>query len=234
MDFGRAFSHATQDPEWMKKIGIAGLLMFIPIIGWFAVLGWGLEITRRVINNDPGTLPDWSNFTDHLIRGLKGFVVSFVFSLPGSIINACQGGLNAIVTNPEILRNADQSVINALTTANGVVAICCGCLGTILALAGTFLIPAAYGNMMANNGDLGAAFRFNEIFALIRAAVGPYLLTLLGTIIVGIIVPFGLIACFIGVFFTAAWGTTVTSHLYGQAYNAAKSAQLASPVVSSM
>jgi hypothetical protein len=168
------------------------------------------------------------------VRGLKGFVVSFVFSLPGSIINACQGGLNAIVTNPELLRNADQSVIDALTNANSVIAICCGCLGAILALVGTFLIPAAYGNMMANNGDLGAAFRFNEIIALVRAAIGPYLMTLLGTIIVGIIVPFGLIACIIGVFFTAAWGTTVTSHLYGQAYNAAKSVQSASPVVSAM
>jgi hypothetical protein len=234
MDFGRAFTHATQDPEWWKKIGIAGLLMFIPIIGWFAVLGWGLEITRRVINNDPGTLPDWSNFMDHLVRGLKGFVVSLVFSLPGDIINICRGSINAIITNPDLMRNMDSNLIGMLSTANNVFAICCGCLGAILAIAGAFLIPAAYGNMMANNGDLGAAFRFNELIALIRAGIGPYLMAFLGTIIVSIIIPFGLIACFIGVFFTAAWGTTVTSHLYGQAYNAAKSAQLASPVVSAM
>jgi hypothetical protein len=199
-----------------------------------AVFGWALEITRRVINNDPVTLPDWSNFMDHLVRGLKGFVVSFVFGLPGAIVNGCQSTINTLVTNPDLMRNVDQNIINTLSTVNGVVAICCGCLGIIFALAGAFLVPAAYGNMMAHNGDLGAAFRFNEIIALVRAAIGPYLMTLLGSIIVGIIIPFGLIACFIGIFFTAAWGTTVTSHLYGQAYNAARLAQALPPTPSAI
>ena len=234
MEFGRAFSYTQQDPEWLKKVGIAGLLMFIPIIGWLAVLGWGLEITRRVINNDPGALPDWSNFTDHLVRGLKGFVVSFVFSLPGALVNGSQGAVNALVANPNLLRNMDANTVQMLTTGVGILAFCCGCLGFILSLGSTFILPAAFGNMMAKNGDLGAAFRFGEVFGLIRSAIGPYLMTLLGTIIVGIIVPFGLIACIIGVFFTAAWGTTVVSHLYGQAYNAAKAAQAAAPVVSAM
>ena len=41
-------------------------------------------------------------------------------------------------------------------------------------------------------------------------------------LVVAFIVPFGLIACVIGVFATLAWGTTVLYHLYGQAYKAAK------------
>jgi hypothetical protein len=231
MEFGRAFSYTQQDPEWLKKVGIAAALMFIPFIGWLAVLGWGLEITRRVIYNEPETLPDWSNFSDHLIRGLKGFVVSFVINLPGGLLNGCRGAFTALASNPDLLQNADSNTVSMLNTASGVVIFCCGCLGFLLGIAATFILPAALGNMMAHNGDLGAAFRFNEVFALIRAAVGPYLMTLLGTVVVGIIVPFGLIACFIGVFFTAAWGTTVTSHLYGQAYNAAKAAQGLAPAM---
>lgn len=227
MEFGRAFSHTQQDPDWLKKVGIAAALMLIPVVGWIAVLGWGLEITRRVIDNETQTLPDWSNFADHLVRGLKGFVVSLVFSLPGGLINGCQGAMNALNNNPELLKNMDSTVVTVLSTGVGAVAICCGCIGFLLSIAATFVTPAALGNMMANNGDLGAAFRFTEVFALIRAAVGPYLMTLLGSLVVGFIVPFGLIACFIGVFFTAAWGTTVVSHLYGQAYNAAKAAQAA-------
>ena len=229
MEFGRAFSYITEDADWLKKVGIAAALMLIPIIGWLAVLGWGLEITRRVINKDPQPLPDWSNFTDHLVRVLKGFVVSFVFSLPGALVNGCQGTVNALVANPSLLQNMDSNTITMLTTSASIISVCCGCLGFILSLAATFILPAAFGNMMANNGDLGAGFRFGEIFALVRAAIGPYLMTLLGSFIVGIIIPFGLIACIIGVFFTAAWGTTVVSHLYGQAYNAAKAAQAAAP-----
>jgi hypothetical protein len=231
MEFGRAFSYITEDTDWLKKVGIAGALMLIPFIGWIAVLGWGLEITRRVINHDPAPLPDWSNFTDHLVRGLKGFVVSFVFSLPGALVNGCQGTINALVTNPELLQNMDSNTITMLTTGIGGLAICCGCLGFLLSVTATFIMPAAFGNMMANNGDLGAGFRFNEIFALIKAAVGPYLMTLLGALVVGLIIPFGLIACIIGVFFTAAFGTAILSHLYGQAYNAAKAAQAAAPAM---
>jgi hypothetical protein len=230
MEFGRAFSYTQKDPDWLKKVGIAGLLMFIPFIGWLAVLGWGLEITRRVISHEPEMLPEWSNFTEHLVRGLKGFVISFVFSLPGALINGGQNIITTLARNPQLLENMDSRTIGMLTTAASSVAICCGCFGFIFSIAATFILPAAYGNMMANNGDLGAGFRFGEIFALIRAAVGPYLMTLLGSIVVGIIVPFGLIACIIGVFFTAAWGTTVVSHLYGQAYNAAKAAQAGTPV----
>jgi hypothetical protein len=232
MEFGRAFTYITEDPNWLKKVGIAALLMLIPIIGWFAVLGWGLEITRRVISNEPETLPDWSNFADHLIRGLKGFVVSFVFGLPGALVNGCQSATSTLMSNPDLLRNMDSNTVAMLTTGISGIAVCCGCIGFILSITATFILPAAYGNMMANNGDLGAAFRFNEVFALIRAGVGPYLMTLLGSFVVGIIVPFGLIACIIGVFFTIAWGTTVVSHLYGQAYNAAKAAQnLAAPAM---
>ena len=221
MDFGRAFSHAQQDPDWLKKIGIGAALMLIPFLGWVIVFGWGLEITRRVIANDPNTLPDWSNFSDHLIRGLKGFVVSLAFSLPGMLVSICQSTMNAFVRT-----SAEQSSsLSAMAGALSIVIICLGCVTVILSLAGSFVMPAALGNMMANNGDLAAAFRFNEVIGLLRAGVGPYLLTLLGSMVAGIIASLGLIVCFIGVFVTAAWAMTVTSHLYGQAYNAAKAAQ---------
>jgi hypothetical protein len=225
MEFGRAFTYATQDPDWLKKVGIAAVILIIPILGAIVVLGWGLEITRRVINNDPVPLPDWSNFTDHLILGLKGFVVGLVFGLPAGLVNGCQGTINALITNPDLLRNMDPDTVGMIASAGGFLALCCGCLGVLLGLATTFILPAAYGNMMAHNGELGAGFRFGEVFGLVRAAIGPYLLTLVGAILVGIIVPLGLIACIIGVLFTAAWGTTIMSHLYGQAYNAAKAAQ---------
>lgn len=222
MELGRAFTFATQDPDWLKKIGVAALLMIIPFIGWLAVLGWGLEITRRVIAGEDEMLPDWSNFMDHLVRGLKGFVVTFVLGLPGGLINFCQSSISALTSNPSLTENLGSGAATALTSVSGVLALCCGCLGILLGLAATFIAPAALGNMMAKNGDLQAAFRFNEVIGLLRAGIGPYLMTFLGTIIVGLIVPFGLIACLVGVLATAAWGTTVTSHLYGQAYKAAQ------------
>lgn len=227
MEFGRAFSYIQEDSDWLKKVGIAGLIFMIPLLGPITVTGWGLELTRRVIRHEPEVLPDWTNFSDFIMLGLKAWAIGFVLNLPGVLISICQGTFNALATNPDLLQNMDSSAVSALTAGVGVIGICCGCLGFILNLAATFILPAALGNMMANNGELGAAFRFNEIIALVRAAVGPYLMTLLGTIVVGIIAPFGLLACIIGIFPLLAWGVTVTSHLYGQAYNAAKAAQAA-------
>lgn len=222
MEFGRAFTYITQDPDWLKKVGIAAGLMLIPVLGWIVVGGWGLEITRRVIQDDPNPLPDWSDFGNFAMLGIKGLVVGLVFNLPGGLVNGCQSTITALTSNPDILSELGSDAAAVLASAGGIVALCCGCIGILLSLAATFITPAALGNMMANNAELGAAFRFSEIFGMVRSAAGPYLMVLLGTLVVGFIVPFGLIACIIGVFVTAAWGSTVLYHLYGQAYKAAK------------
>lgn len=222
MEFGRAFTYITQDPDWLKKVGIAAGLMLIPILGWIVVGGWGLEITRRVIRDDPTPLPDWSDFGNFAILGLKGFVVGLVFNLPGGLVSTCQSTLSVITSNPDILNELGTDAAAALATAGGFVALCCGCVAFVIGLAATFITPAALGNMMANDAQLGAAFRFGEIFGMVRSAIGPYLMVLLGTLAVAFLVPFGLIVCIIGIAATAAWGSTVLYHLYGQAYKAAK------------
>lgn len=221
MEFGRAFTYITQDPDWLKKVGIAAGLMLIPVLGWIVVTGWGLEITRRVIHDDPNPLPDWSDFGRFAMLGLKGFVVTLVFNLPGGLVNACQSIIPALISNPEISRELGSDA-SAILAAGGILALCFACLGLLLNLAATFITPAALGNMMACDAQLGAAFRFGEIFGMVRSAIGPYLMVLLGTVIIGFIVPLGLIVCIIGIAATAAWGSTVLYHLYGQAYKAAK------------
>jgi hypothetical protein len=48
MEFGRAFSYAFEDSEWIKKVGIAALVFLIPLLGLIILMGWSLEIIRRV------------------------------------------------------------------------------------------------------------------------------------------------------------------------------------------
>jgi hypothetical protein len=76
-------------------------------------------------------------------------------------------------------------------------------------------------------GEFGAAFKFKEIFAMLKKSFVSWLLVIVGQILaLGIIAPLGTIACVIGVFLTMAYGFAVYAHLIGQAYN-----QSASPVV---
>jgi hypothetical protein len=211
MNLGKAFVFAFEDKDWLKKLGIAGLVMLIPLIGQITVLGWAIEVTRRVINHESETLPDWSAFGDYLVKGLKLFVIGLVYALPIILLSIC-GNLPTMFLQD----NNDQTMVTLIST----VSICVGCISAIYGLAMAFIVPAAYAKFAVTD-ELGAAFRFSEVFGLVRAAPAAYLLALLGTIVAGVVASLGLILCFIGVIFTMAWAYTIQAHLWGQAYNVA-------------
>jgi hypothetical protein len=221
MDLGKAFSYAFEDPDWLKKLGIGALLMIIPIVGWLIVAGWGIEITRRIINHDPQPLPEWTDFGGFLMKGLKVFVIGFVYSLPVILINACQQGITAFGQQGN---SSDQTMATVLM----VVGICFGCVSFLYSLFLGFVLPAAFGHFAAS-GQLSNGFRFAEIYGLVRAAPTAYLLALVGGIVASIIASLGLILCIIGVLATAVYAQTINAHLYGQAYNEATKARGLTP-----
>lgn len=217
MEFGRAFSFVFEDPDWLKKVGIAALVFLIPIIGQIVLMGWGLEITRRVINHDPTTLPDWSNFSDFLLKGFHAFVVSLVYTLPGILVIIC--GQLLLLGVASSVSDSNSNTVGVIVTA---ATVCMICFVSLFFIAAGFVIPAATGNLAAT-GELSAAFRFNEVLGLVRAAPGPYVMVILGVLLASIILaPVGALVCGIGVLITTAYTTALSGHLTGQAYNAAK------------
>jgi len=66
--------------------------------------------------------------------------------------------------------------------------------------------------------ELGAAFRFGEIFSLIKDNIGTYLLVLVITLLAGIIGNLGGIACGVGALFTMFYAMLVNGYAYGEAY----------------
>jgi hypothetical protein len=214
MEFGKAFSFQFQDPDWIKKILIAALITLIPLVGGLAVLGWGFEITRRVIRQDPTPLPDFSNFGNNIVKGLQFAVISFVYLLPVILIAGCSSGVFYLIPQDS----------QDMATVATVVAVCINCFTLIFAILGAFLIPAAIGNFAATD-QFGAAFHFKDVYNLVKAAPVAYLLVILGSALSSIIASLGGIACIIGAFATSAYAMTVNGHLQGQAYNEAKAKQ---------
>lgn len=211
MEFGKAFTFAFEDKDWLKKIGIAGLVMLIPIIGQLTVGGWALEITRRVAQREIETLPDWGAFGDYLMKGLKLFVISLVYALPIILLSLC-----ANLPVMFLQDSSDETIITAIS----ILSVCISCVVALLGIVLGFVLPAALAKF-AVTGEIGAAFRFNEVFALVRAAPVAYLLVLLGSIVAGLIASLGMILCVIGVIFTSALAYAIQGHLWGQAYNEA-------------
>jgi len=209
MDFGLAFSFPFQDEKWIEKILIAAVLSIIPIIGWFALLGWAVEIGRRVINGEEEILADWSDFGGMLTLGFKAWLVSLIFSIPLIVVWLPFGAATALF---------GSTSEDAAAVLISVISLCFICFAFAYSIALLFFIPASYGRLAASDGELGDALNLREIWNMIRSAPGAYLIVLLGYLVASFIASLGIIVCVIGMFVTGAYAAAVSGHLFGQAY----------------
>src|SRR3989304_589343 len=100
MDIGAAFSFVTQDKDWIKKI-LIGAVLVLTGIGMVPVLGWALEITRRVIRGDTDLLPEWTEFGKFIVDGLKLILGALVWSLPFAVLAGCLVGIPAALSGSQ-------------------------------------------------------------------------------------------------------------------------------------
>jgi hypothetical protein len=207
MDFGLAFSYVFKDEDWFKKVAIPALCGLIPVIGPMIVSGWSLKAAKNVIDgNVENALPEL-DFGADLGRGFMAWLITLIYNLPAAILIAIASGLFTAGAN------ADQGVSILLYVLGG----CAGLIGVLLVLLVMFLGVVAVANYLAT-GQFGAAFKFSELFGMLKS-FGPWALAVLGSIIgLGLIAPLGSIACGIGALLTLAYGSAVYAHLLGQAY----------------
>ncbi len=210
MDFGKAFSFVFEDDGWISKLVIGGLLLLIPIVGALVVLGWALEIGRRVASGqESDILPDWSDFGTYLVRGLKAFVVMFVYALPVIILESCPVALAALASG------TDSQSLASLAQAINLFVYCIVFVYEIFLL---FIAPAALMRFTMQGDDIKAGLAFGEILGLVKANVGVYLMVVLGQIVAYFVGGLGIVACVIGLLFTIPYAYAVVGHFYGQAY----------------
>jgi len=229
MDIGKSFTFVFEDEDWIVKILIAagiflaglvvGGLFFwvilIPTILAFALPGgYALQVTRRVIGGRTDLLPEWDNWGELFMEGVKLLVIMFVYYLPQIVVSVILGPIAGVL--------GDQA--EGLSV---LVSLCLSCFNLIWFLVVSLLLPAAIG-LYAENGELKDAFRFGEVIALVRDHFSTYLVTAVMSWVAGIIGILGTIVCGVGALVTFPYAWLVTGHLYGQAYLEAKG-QLAAP-----
>jgi hypothetical protein len=207
MDFGLAFTYVFKEEDWFKKIAIPALCGLIPIIGPLIVSGWSLKAAKNVIDGNAETALPELDFGADLGRGFMAALITMIYNLPVAIFVVAASGLFTAGGN------ADQTMSIVLYVVGG----CAGLIGLLLGLLVLFLNVVAIANYVAT-GEFGAAFRFGELFKMLKS-FGPWALAVLGSIIgLSIIAPIGTVACGIGVLLTTAYGSAVYAHLLGQAY----------------
>ncbi len=210
MDIGKAFTFVTDDENWIMKLVIGGVIMLVPIVN-FAGFGYMAEVVRRVMDDDPDVLPDWGEFGQFFADGLKLFVGFFIYALP-MVLVACVMGIIGGATGA-LGENMDADTLGG---AMAIVMLGLECIMFVLALIPSVLAPAILARF-AEERTIGSMLRFGEVIGFATANLGSYIVVLLiAGVAMYIIAPLGIIACGIGVIFTAWWAYLVFAHLTGQ------------------
>jgi hypothetical protein len=218
MDFGAAFSFITADEEWVKKLAIASVVALVGILtaglAMIPLAGWMLEVTRRAKSGTEPVLPEWTEFGQLIVDGLKMIVIGIIWALPIIILSACVGLVSAFLSSGQGSNDAFPALLSTLVS----------CVSVPYSLLMALILPPAYG-YLAVTGDFGGAINPATAFKILRENVGGYVITALVWIfLVPIIESIGILICIIGLFPAIAYTTAVIGHMIGQAYAGAEEA----------
>lgn len=206
MDIGKAFSFVFEDEQWVASILIGGLIVLIPIIGPFFLLGYALETARNVAQGHPRPLPKWSNFGEKLGLGFAYFIIGLVYSLPVIV-------LFALLICAPLFAAAAGSEQGAAAAALGSF----GCLIPLLLIVALLLQPVILAALARylQTGSIGAALQVGDVIAMVRANPGVWVVLWLISLLCGLIANLGGLII-IGFIFTLPYSQAVFGHALGQ------------------
>lgn len=200
MDIGQSVSYIFADREWLKKVLIFGLLLFVPIIGWLIVGGYVLRLLHNVISGEQPTLPEWNNWGGDLGGGLKTWVVIILWGIPIWVLEGIGNSL-------------DSTLLSLLI---GIISFAWGAV-TISAMSD-----------LAVSGNIADALSTRPVTRVLNN-IGPYLIYILMSIVFWFLAMFGLVLVIVGVVFTIAIAAMATTHLAGQAYRISQGRNATTP-----
>lgn len=218
IDFGRAFTFVTEDPDWIGKLLMGGLFSFLSLllVGIFFVAGYLVRVVRRSARGESPVLPPWDDlggiFSDglpavgvHVAHGALFFLVPV---LVGCATGAMGGGFAGLLGGG---RNAEDTA--AVLFATGFL-VFYG-LAALAGLALSVYLPAAFVRFVLRE-RFDAAFDVRENLAFIRRNLANYALSLVLYLVANFVSQFGVIVCCVGIFPAMFWSYCLLAWALGQ------------------
>jgi len=108
LDFGRAFTSVTEDPDWIKKILIGGAFALLSsvLVGIPFVLGYFGRTLRNVVAGTARPLPEWDDLGGIFSEGLRLAAVYLVYLLGVALVF---GGLGCLFMAPVMFLGGARS-----------------------------------------------------------------------------------------------------------------------------
>lgn len=221
MDIGKSFSYVFEDPKWMMKILIGGIVLFIPIVN-FAVIGYMLTTIKNVADGQANPLPEWGEFGAHFMKGLYGFVGALIYFAPMILLYCCMFVLT-FVASAGAGAAGSRNGGDAIASAVGLVTICIQCIAGLYALIAGITVYAPLTRFAMSANQLSIFWDFRNNFNFIKNNMGNYVMALLIAIVASFIAQFGIILCVVGVLFTSFWANMVSAYNFGTLWRTAQS-----------
>jgi hypothetical protein len=191
-----AFVWPVRDPEWLTKILIIGLINVIPIVGAINGLGWMLASLDRLRAGEEKLAP--ANFS-YLGRGARVFVVYLIYALVLVAVGLLPYIPAIAIAISQNHTNGNAGLIGLALLLN-LVAFAIFTLGSLLL---TFMLPALI--LATDGGGIAAGLSVGNVLRRCTAYPMNTLIAGLMLIAASFVSSLGVIACFVGVFFTAAY-----------------------------
>ena len=214
IDFGRAFTFVTEDPDWIRKILIGGAFTLASglLVGIPFVLGYFARTLRNVADGSARPLPEWDDLGGLFNEGLRLAAVYLVYVVGGMIVAALPG---CLLMFPAMLASSSRHGQGATAALAALGMVAFYGLMMLLALLQLVYLPAAM-TRVALRGTIQEGFAWQPIVGFIRANVGNYLLALLMFLVAGFLSQFGLLLCCVGIFPATFWAYLVLASGLGQ------------------
>lgn len=211
IDIGQAFRFVFDDPEWVKKILIGGLILLIPIVGQFWLMGYMIETASNVADEHPAPLPE-IQFVEQMGRGFNTFVISLVYAIPLMVL------MCVMVALIGMLGGGAGNGPDDVEAMAGVMLLLSMCFTIFIALLGILMgMMAMVAHVIyVKTGSMSASLNSGAVFALFRAHLRTWIMLLIVSILAGLIAGAGGIAFGIGALFTSVLGQAMFGHAVGQ------------------
>ncbi len=204
MDYGKSFTYIFEDEKWVSKFLVGVLITLVPIVN-FATYGYMIQLLKNVRDGEEYPMPEWDEFGKFFVDGLKFLAGFLVYMIPVFL-------LSFVIMVFAIAMDATGSSGDAF----GVAMMLVSCLTMLFVFLPMLLYPALY-IQYAKDDQISDMFKFSEMWDLIKADSANYIIVLLMIIfILGFIASFGMLLCFVGIFFTAWWAQLASAHMMGQ------------------
>jgi hypothetical protein len=191
-----AFAWPSRDPEWLTKLLIIALTLFIPFVGAINGLGWMLATLDRLRAGEERLAP--ANL-GYIGRGFRLFVVNLVYALAITLVTGLIYVPAIVVASNQSHGSANPAMVS-LAILLSVLAFSIATLGS---LALNFASPSIV--LATDRGGIAAGLNVSAVLRRARSNLANTLIAGLMLIAAGFIGSLGLVACGIGVLFTTAY-----------------------------